>query len=241
MSVATGCGPRFPGHDRCAAAIVAIVYGVCANVCFAQPAGGEGTEKPFVSKILIDVSEAPQVSAWAEQARQIVEEWQPKVAAILHSDVQPAEIHLVFKRNLRAVAATSGNTINIAVPWIEQHPEDLGMVVHELVHVIQGYRRSEAPWLVEGIADYVRYVHYEPNTKIPLVDPERQSYRDGYKTSAIFLAWVAKTHNKQLIPELNRVLQHNQYDYGTFPKLTGHTVDHLWADYVDAMELLKKK
>ena len=51
--------------------------------------------------------------------------------------------------------------------------EAIGSVVHELVHVVQEYGRArrENPeatrspgWLVEGLADYIRWFLYEPQS-----------------------------------------------------------------------------
>ncbi|MBS0210684.1 MAG: DUF4157 domain-containing protein [Planctomycetes bacterium] len=201
----------------------------------AYPTWGQEPDAGHVASLVFDVSEAPHLAPWAEQAKELVRTWQPKIAAILQSDVRPAEIKLVFRRNLKAVAATSGNTISISVGWVEKHPEDLGMVVHELTHVIQGYPRGGAPWLVESIADYVRYVHYEPQAGPTHLDPLRQNYRDGYKTGGLFLGWVEKRHGANVVPELNRALRNGKYDYETFRRLTGKSVDRLWADYIDEL------
>ena len=38
-------------------------------------------------------------------------------------------------------------------------------MVHETVHCVQQYRtRNNAHWLVEGIADYIRFFKYEPSS-----------------------------------------------------------------------------
>jgi hypothetical protein len=67
--------------------------------------------------------------------------------------------------------------ITISGKWITEHPDDLGMVIHELVHVVQGYpnSRHKAGWLVEGIADYIRWWRYEPEAPRPRIDPAKSS------------------------------------------------------------------
>ena len=69
------------------------------------------------------------------------------------------------------------------------------------------YRRGNrgAGWLVEGIADYIRFYHYEPQTKLTL-NPRRASYKDGYRTTAMFLAWVEKNQEKGIVRKLNEAL-----------------------------------
>lgn len=64
------------------------------------------------------------------------------------------------------------------------------MLSHELCHVIQSYPNYKAGWLVEGIADYVRFFQFEPETKIAPPDPKKSKYTDSYRTTAAFLDYV---------------------------------------------------
>lgn len=201
------------------------------------PAPGRGDEKakPAPVKVTVDVSEVPDLAAWADDAKALVEKWHPRIAELLPSDgfTPAAEVKLVIKKDMKGVAHTTGATITIAADWVKQHPDDTGMVVHELTHVIQAYPRSEAGWLVEGIADYVRFYHFEPKAKLGPIDPSRQSYRDGYRTTAMFLAWVETTHDKAIIRKLNEALRKSEYRYDLFKKHTGKSLDRLWADFLD--------
>ncbi|WP_435011360.1 basic secretory protein-like protein [Tundrisphaera lichenicola] len=205
------------------------------------PRAGDSTAKaPAGSKIVveIDTSDIPEAAEWAEQAKGVVEAWYPKVATILQSDGDspPPKLKLVFKKRLRVPAYAGGRTITISGPWIREHPDDLGMVVHELTHLIQHYPRSEDDhgWLIEGIADYVRFFHYEPGEAIGPFDPEGASYRDSYRTSARFLAWIEKTHDKTIVATLNRACQEGKYKPVLFQEATGRTLDELWDEFVKA-------
>ena len=70
----------------------------------------------------------------------------------------PAGIRRVIRKEANFPAFTSGATITINGKWIAEHPDDLGRVIHELVHGVQSYpgRRGAPGWLTEGIADCVR-------------------------------------------------------------------------------------
>ena len=47
--------------------------------------------------------------------------------------------------------------------YFKANPDDIGAMVHETVHCVQLYRgRGNPGWLVEGVADYVRFFKYEP-------------------------------------------------------------------------------
>jgi hypothetical protein len=180
----------------------------------------------------------PEVAAWAKKAGQLVQKWHPIIARMLPSEgfTPPKEVKIVFK-NMRTIAYASGNTITISAGWIKKNPGDYGMVVHELTHVIQRYRgRGNPGWLVEGIADYVRFFHYEPGTKLRIRNPRRASYRDGYRTSAQFLAWIARTHDKKIVVKLNAAMRGGHYGNALFKKYTGQTLDELWKGFIKAVD-----
>jgi len=108
----------------------------------------------------VNASALPEQQAWGDAAKAVVEAWFPEITALLCTDDYevPAEIRLVIVKEARVPAYTSGATSTINGQWITAHPDDLGMVVHELVHVVQHYpgRRNTPGWLTEGIADYIR-------------------------------------------------------------------------------------
>jgi hypothetical protein len=191
-------------------------------------------------EVTVDTSESPDLAEWGAKAKKLVEEWHPKIAALLKSKgfTPPRTVKIVFKKDMKGVAYASGRTITIAAGWIHKHPDDYGMVVHELTHVIQSYRGGGrgAGWLVEGIADYVRFFHYEPKTKVIIPNPRRASYRDSYRTSAKFLAWIEKTHDKDIVRKLNEALRTSKYKDDLFKTYTSKTLDELWAAFVASFE-----
>jgi hypothetical protein len=80
----------------------------------------------------------------------------------------------------------------------ELNREARGAVVHELVHVVQSYGRvrrtdpdaTRAPgWLVEGIADYIRWFLYEPETRGAEINERnlsRARYDASYRVTGTF-------------------------------------------------------
>ena len=192
-------------------------------------------EKPSPPvSVTIDTSESPEVEPWAKEAKALVEVWYPKVAALLPSQDfrPPLEVRIVFKKDMKGVADTSGNRIRIAADWIKKHPEDRGMVIHEMTHIIQSYPPTRAGWLVEGVADHVRFFRFEPETKVTLRDLDRASYRDGYRTTALFLDWVQRTYDEDLVVKLNAALRRGEYAPELFKTATTKTLDDLWAEFV---------
>jgi hypothetical protein len=201
------------------------------------PASARADDKPKVPRVEVDTSEVPELKDWGEKSKVLVEKWYPRVAAYLASPdyAPPDRVRIVFRKEMRGVAYTSGNRIVIAADWVKKHPDDWGMVIHEMTHVIQSYRGASPGWLVEGIADYVRLYRYEPKSPRPRVNPRRASYRDGYRTTAAFLAWATQRYDKELVPALNRALRERSYSDALFQKRTGKGLDELWKEFVGTL------
>ena len=193
---------------------------------------------PTAPRVEVDTRETPDLAPWGEQARELVRQWHPKISEVLASDGfrPPEEVKIVFKDARKGVAATSGSTITITADWVRKHPDDFGMVVHELTHVIQHYppNKANAGWLVEGIADHVRCFHFEPEKRLPPIDVKKASYRDGYKTAARFLDWVQTKYDPRLVSRLNAALRGGRYHDKLFDEYTGKPLDELWSEFIAA-------
>jgi hypothetical protein len=100
-------------------------------------------------------------------------------------------------------------------------------MVHETVHCVQYYKARGLPgWLVEGIADYVRFWRYEPGKAGRLL-PERANYDGSYRTTAAFLSFVTEKYDRQAVPKLNALLRENRYTLDAWRALTGKSVEEL--------------
>jgi len=182
--------------------------------------------------VALDTRETPELKEWAAKAKVICEEQYPKICEILEPGVAiaPKETTLLFKKEMEGIAFASGSKITISGPYLAKRPDDFGMVVHELTHVIQAYPRSDAGWLVEGIADYVRYHKYEPKNQ-PRIDFRTATYRDGYGTTAAFLAWSAEKYDKDLVCKLHASLKAGKYAEGVWVQSTRKTPGELWKEF----------
>lgn len=202
--------------------------------------------------VVIDVTDSPASKAWAESAKGLVVEWYPKLTQLLATDgsdpltgapkgkafTPPKEIKLTFKKTLNVPAYASGGEITINGDWIAKHPDDLGMVVHELTHVIQQYpgARTTPGWLVEGIADYIRWWRYEPELHAgpgrTKPNPDTAKYTDAYRTTAVWLAWASKKYDMRLVPALDKAMRDREDPMPLFEKVTGKNADDLWKEFV---------
>ena len=206
--------------------------------------------------IAVDTTAYPEGKEWGREARMLAEKWFPIVTTLLATDGRdpltgkmkggayrpPTVISLIIKPLEGAPAYASGAAITIQAGWIKAHPDDLGMVVHELTHVIQAYPDSDKKpgWLVEGIADYIRWWRYEPElhagrgrTKI---EPGKSNYTDGYRTTAVWLAWASRKYNMALIPCLDLALRNGEDPMPEFTRVTGKEAPTLWAEFVEEVK-----
>jgi len=186
--------------------------------------------------IEVDTSQAPDLAEWGQKAKAIGEEWYPRIAEYLKTDgfTPPHEVKITFKP-MRGVAGTSNDHIVVSSDYVRHHPQDFGMIIHELTHVVQSYPPARAGWLVEGIADYVRFWRFEPNAPRPPIDPDKASYRDAYKTAAAFLAWIAEKHDPQIVQQLNESLRKGRYQDSLFKEYTGKDLAELWKEFTESL------
>jgi hypothetical protein len=181
----------------------------------------------------LDDSEVPEMDDWCRRARRLVEEWYPVIADVLASEgYTPARrINLTFRKGTRGIAGTAGANITAFDGWFKAHPGDYGAIIHEAVHVVQAYPRGSPGWLVEGIADYVRFWVYEPQTPKRPIDPARARYQDGYQVTAAFLAWLVQNYDKTIVTRLNAACRQAKYSDGLFKQYTGKDLDTLWEEF----------
>lgn len=202
-----------------------------------KPTASAPAKKPLepISLILegeVDSDFAPTVG----KLTALYYECYPKLLARFDHPEKPAirKVKLVFRKNMRAPAAASGGQIAISVDWLKKNPGDIGLLTHELTHVVQHYPSPEPNWLTEGLADYARQL-YGPKEaagwSLPRKFTARQSYKDSYRTTARFLVWLEGKH-PGAVDQLHRKMQDRTFEMGDFKTITGKTADELWAECV---------
>lgn len=197
----------------------------------------------------VDTTVAPDLTDWADQQLlPVVQEWYPKLVALLPSEGFAARtnVTLRFRDNMGGTPASAGGGfINCNAGWFrrELKREALGSVVHEMVHVVQSYGRvrrddpkaTRMPgWLVEGIADYVRWFLYEPQTKGAEITPRnlaRARYDASYRVTGNFLNWVTLKHDTNIVRKLNAAGRGGTYREDLWKESTGKTVQDLGDEW----------
>jgi hypothetical protein len=182
--------------------------------------------------VLLDVNDAPDLKPWALTAADYAIKQYPVIAARLATDgfTPPRQFTIVF-REMKGVANTARDRITVSAAYARAHPDDLGMIAHELTHVIQRYPRGAGPgWLTEGIADYVRYYVVEPGSKRARFNADRSNYDSGYQASAGFLNYL-ETANPGVVSKLNQALRTHTYTADTLKTLIGGDPADLWQQF----------
>jgi hypothetical protein len=138
-----------------------------------------------------------------------------------------------------------GSRVVMNAPWFKNqlNREAKGCVVHELVHVVQNYwhatkinpnPKRTPSWITEGIADYIRWFLYEPESKGAHYPPQRikqMKHDASYRISANFIDWVSRNHNKELVHLINDAARHGRYEESLWKKHTGKSLGELAKDW----------
>jgi len=144
------------------------------------------------------------------------------------------EVTFVIDTAYKGVAATGGDRISYSPVWFQKHPEDIDVVTHEIMHIVQAYGEGGGPWWVtEGIADYVRYKFGVDNAGANWALPaykEGQKYDNGYRITARFLVWVEKS-KPGTVKILDKNMRDHTYTEEIWKNTTGKTLAELWTAY----------
>ncbi len=133
------------------------------------------------------------------------------------------------------VAYAHNGQVTVSSQWLHKKPEDLDLMTHEIMHIIQSYSNNAGPgWLTEGIADFVRYKYGVDNTKAGWSLPNfsnDHSYKNSYRVTARFLLWVSQNYDKKIVYKLDKKLRAKDYTPELWEKYTKLNVDQLWDAY----------
>jgi len=171
-------------------------------------------------RLAVDYTLAPELEAWIkESVLPVCTNEYSKVCQVL--GVKPVGQRILcmrLKTDMGGVPASAGGgTINLNAQWAgKNRHEAVGAVIHEVAHIVQSYPGGAPGWLIEGIADYVRWFLYEPQTKgaqLTRHNIDKARYDSSYRISANFIDWVIHTYDKDgtFLIKLNTALREKQY------------------------------
>ncbi|HLO40013.1 MAG TPA: basic secretory protein-like protein [Phycisphaerales bacterium] len=204
----------------------------------APAAPASPAKAPASVTITVKAEDAPDLQEWGNEVAKLCEEWYPRLSELLASEgyTPPTAVNIVFRPALRVPAMAGGDTITVNAAYVRDHKGDKGMLIHEVTHIIQAYPRQKEDlgWLTEGIADYIRFWLYEPQTRQHPINKEKASYRNSYRVAGAFLGWLVETHDKEIVTKLNAKLRAGNADASIFNELLNKSVDDLWKEFIEA-------
>lgn len=199
------------------------------------------TSQPGVPRIAYPLevtvdAQAADLAEWGAMARDEMMLWYPYFAELLAGEaIQPPRHVKMVLREMDGVAYASGGEIHGAAKWFRDHPDDVGAMIHELIHVIQSYPRYDPGWLVEGLDDWARWWIYEPENRRPQARPGG-NYTDSYQRTGAFLAWIEAHRAPGLMAKINNAMRLNTYAPELWVRWAGADLDTLWAQYQASFE-----
>lgn len=194
---------------------------------------GWGAGRPFAG------NEVPaDLTAWADKAdKQMQESW-GDTAALLYSSgfITPNKVNVFYRGgpDVTPVAANGGGVMTVNVAWARAQPDDTPLTVHEVAHSVQAMSAYNPVWLVEGIADYIRWVKFEPQNFKVQINADAANYDNSYRTTGAFLAWCELNYDSRLVTKLNNDVRFGNYKPENWKKYTGKDVETLWREFITA-------
>lgn len=189
-------------------------------------------------EFVVDVKDAPEMKEWAENTARVCERSYALINDVLRSEQEgyrpPDWVPMSLKRSYQGVAMAGGGRITGSVRYFKNHPDDVGAMVHESVHIVQRYPGGSPSWLVEGVSDYVRFFKFEPE-KLGPINAKRAHYNQSYRVSAAFLAYLTDTYDPLIVPKLNKLMRAGKYKETVFQDLTGKTLPQLDEEWRETL------
>jgi len=186
---------------------------------------------------VVDTSAAPELDQWMRtKMLPTVRKWYPKLVEMFPSEGWEASKTVTLNFNAAEdtpPAYAVGNVVTFGRKWITGNPEEVGCGIHEIFHVVQDDYCDASGWLEEGIADYVRWYLFEPESHGCDMDlsSDEVHYDCGYRESANFLDFVERKC-PGTVRELNALCRQGKYDEASYwKKRTGKDVKELEAEW----------
>ena len=187
--------------------------------------------------INLDFSAAPELKDWALQARKLCEEYYPVIMEKMPIEgyTPPRQVMMTWK-DMPGVAYTTGTKITFAINFYKKNPKDFGSAIHEFVHIYQQYKGKVPGWVTEGIADWIRWQNWEPVEVRRKFNPKSAKLANAYNDAAVFLVYLEKTYDKDLIKKINDAAHKGTYSDDLIKMVTNKEVPALWDEFIASFD-----
>ena len=142
----------------------------------------------------------------AKQYQDFVKSITPKIAEILGIKSRSLRVIMTSTLELPTLALTHGRSIFLNSEWFKKHPDDYGTIVHEIAHAVMDIQVAieEEKWIIEGLADYVRYILGYPSKTGGLPKYDAKRLFKGYQYTAHFFLWLRERYGETEIKEISK-------------------------------------
>jgi hypothetical protein len=173
----------------------------------------------------VDDSAAPGLATVAAAIKDACQQNFPKIEVLLSPSPFPPPHKIVFTNANGTGPGTPADTVNnivyLNITYFRNNPSDIGVIVHEDTHVVQGYGSkvgtSQAPhWLVEGMADWVRY-HLGYTQAPDYHCTSSTTYLSGYNCAAVFLDYLSG-YDSNIVQDAHNAIRQGTYNDTSFIK-----------------------
>lgn len=184
-----------------------------------------------VPTITLDATAAPDLANWMNTV--VIPDlkvWYPKISdRVAYPNYTPrTSISLFLDPNPEAVgyAYSADGRIGAGIKWLREHPDDVGLFIHEAAHVIHNGKNAPG-WVSEGFADWSREFLYQD--RFVRLDSTRD-YTIGYTQGSSFIEWMRRTYSGTIIREMIVSTHNGTYTSNFIPSKTGGlSIDQLWT------------
>jgi hypothetical protein len=220
----------------------ALLLGLFAGL--ALPIRGLASDASVRIEVVYGVVLTPEQHAaqadWAIKLEAMIVGWWPAITSAfawpgyVAPDVVTVEFARITPTTISGV--TLGTKILVNAPMILDHlhnPDLDGMVAHELAHVVQACPQKTRAngWLVEGMADYIRYYVLLPDDPARGFDGTHFDWRFGYQPTAALLDWIER-QKPGTIRKVNAVIRAGGDSPQALIEAAGGNLDIPWRAYL---------
>jgi hypothetical protein len=143
----------------------------------------------------------------------------------------PRTIRIALDPQYDGVVELSNRGIRLSAKFTREEPADaVAAIIHETAHVVQGYGNDVPMWIVDGIADYIRFFRWSTG-ELGHINPDRAHYYGSYRITASFLKYLVDRYDSEFVRKLNRACREGRYRESIFQELTGKKVAALGDEW----------
>lgn len=207
-----------------------MLAGALVSAC----AGPARTGSPGVAPRFVAVVGAhDNLRGWGEQAVAACRAWWPQiVAALPDPTLAPPAVVTLQAADLdpHVSAAARGDVVRVNALMLSTYPpdpNDVDVILAELIRMVQRYPEPHSRWLAEGIVSWVRDWRILTEDPDRIFDPSVVDHRTSAPAAAALLA-SCEGRSPGVVAAVHLALRRGQDGTATLVRRSGAPLDELW-------------